>query len=78
MKLQLQKPSKVRQTLTAVIVAAGLGTGIAGCASVQPVDRPCGVIVDPLKDVHATTTDGDRRISDHFERGVRAGCWSRR
>jgi hypothetical protein len=33
--------------------------------------------VDPLKDVHATTRDGERRISGHFERGVSAGCWSR-
>jgi hypothetical protein len=35
------------------------------------------VIVDPLKNIHATTRDGDRRISDHFERGVAAGCWPR-
>lgn len=55
----------------------GLGIALAGCASVQSVDRPCGVIVDPLKDVHATTTDGERRISNHFERGVRANCWTR-
>jgi hypothetical protein len=35
------------------------------------------VIVDGLGDVHATTVDGENRISRHFERGVAAGCWAR-
>jgi hypothetical protein len=57
---------------------AGLGFATAGCATLpQPVNRPCGVITDPLGAVHATTKTGERRITAHFERGVRAGCWSR-
>jgi hypothetical protein len=43
----------------------------------MPVDKPCGVILDSLQNVHATTRDGERRISSHFERGVKAGCWTR-
>lgn len=47
---------------------------LAGCQSV-PVDRPCGVIVDSLLDVNATTPDGQRRIHVHHARGRAAGCW---
>jgi len=57
-------------------LAAGLGIAITGCASAPvPVNKPCGVISDNLKDVHAKTRDGERRISDHYERGKAAGCW---
>lgn len=66
-----------RKPLMTASLLAAIGTAIAGCATPQPVNRPCGVIVDPLKNIHATTRDGDRRISDHFERGVAAGCWPR-
>lgn len=48
-----------------------------GCATSLPVDAACGVITDSLGDVHATTKSGDQRISVNFERGVRAGCWTR-
>lgn len=43
-----------------------------------PVDRPCGVITDSLRDVHATTPAGETRLNIHFERGVSAGCWGRK
>lgn len=43
-----------------------------------PVDKPCGVIEDSLSDVRGRTAKGDQRISAHFERGVRAGCWDRK
>lgn len=49
---------------------------LGGCATTS-VNKPCGVITDSLKDVHATTRDGERRISTHYEAGVAAGCWSR-
>jgi hypothetical protein len=67
---------KALTMLRAATVAAGLGFALAGCVT-APVDSPCGVIKDPLSDVHATTPEGNRRIDDHFERGVRAGCWKR-
>jgi hypothetical protein len=35
------------------------------------------VIEDNLLTVTATTRDGSRRLADHFERGVAAGCWKR-
>jgi hypothetical protein len=41
------------------------------------VNKPCGVLTDSLMTVTATTRDGERRISRHFEAGVRAGCWGR-
>ncbi len=50
---------------------------LVGCDTLQPVDKPCGVLDDSLGDVRATTADGNRRIDDHFEVGVRAGCWTR-
>jgi hypothetical protein len=75
------KQRKVRQmrrykTLIAVSLLVALGAVLGACASV-PVDRPCGIIRDSLGDVTATTRDGERRISRHFEAGVRAGCWGR-
>ena len=50
-----KKLSKGLRLLTFVTLTAGLGIGLTGCASVQPVNRPCGVITDSLFDVHATT-----------------------
>ena len=64
-----------RQMRKAVIIAAGLI--LAGCNQTVQIAKPCGVITDPLKDVQATTRDGNRRISTHFERGVSAKCWGR-
>jgi hypothetical protein len=48
---------------------------LAGCASV-PVDRPCGVIRDGLKEVRATTPAHQQRLDVHFERGRAVGCWT--
>lgn len=51
---------------------------LAACGEpMVPVTKPCGVIEDPLGDVQATTTAGNQRIDEHFEAGVRAGCWDR-
>jgi hypothetical protein len=50
---------------------------IGGCSTHVPTIRPCGVLADSLMNVTATTRDGERRISRHFEAGVRAGCWGR-
>jgi hypothetical protein len=52
-----------------------IALSMTGCATTMPVNRPCGVISDSLIDVHATTRDGDRRISDHYARGHAAKCW---
>jgi len=58
-----------------MIVAAALG--LAGCQTAMPVNRPCGVIVDSLRDVVGKTPRDRQRIDQHFERGVAAGCWKR-
>ena len=72
MRHPLQRLSRIALPLAAI------GIGATGCASLpQPVNKPCGVIVDSLQDVHATTKAGETRISKHFERGVAAGCWGR-
>ena len=60
--------------MRALIILAALA--LAGCATV-PVDRPCGVIVDSLRDVKGATDADTRRIDVHYERGVAAGCWRR-
>lgn len=62
----------MRKAVIVTLVTMMLG----GCATTS-VNKPCGVITDSLKDVHATTRDGERRISTHYEAGVAAGCWSR-
>lgn len=59
-----------------ILIAATLG--LAGCATAVPVNKPCGVITDSLRDVHATTPAGETRLNIHFERGVSAGCWGRK
>jgi hypothetical protein len=61
------------------IIIVSLALTLAGCGAAANVQiaKPCGVIVDPLKDVRATTRDGERRLSNHFERGVAAKCWGR-
>ena len=50
---------------------------LTGCLQTVPVDKPCGVLDDPLANVQATTSDGNRRIDTHFEAAGRAGCWHR-
>jgi hypothetical protein len=67
---------RVSRTWTPVSLLVVLGAALGACASV-PVTKPCGVLADSLMDVTATTRDGERRISRHFEAGVRAGCWGR-
>lgn len=59
------------------LIAALAMASLAACQS-APVDRPCGVIVDPLRDVQGKTPADTRRIDIHFERGVAAKCWPRR
>lgn len=77
LKLKVLRKPPLKMLMIASTLA-GLGTVIAGCATLpQPVNKPCGVISDPLKDVHATTPKGESRISAHFEKGVAAGCWPR-
>ena len=68
--------SKLKRPWMIVTLMVACGIAISGCAVSQPVNSACGVIHDGLKDVHATTKDGDRRISDHYERGKAVGCWS--
>ena len=70
-------PIRARVMLMLAFGLAAFGTVLAGCATPVPVNSPCGVIKDSLGNVHATTQGGERRLSEHFERGVQAGCWSR-
>lgn len=58
------------------MLLAAIGIVTSGCVTTQPTNKPCGVLVDSLKDVHAKTREGERRISDHYERGRSAGCWN--
>jgi hypothetical protein len=55
--------------------AAIVALALSACQTPAPVDRPCGVIADSLKDVRGATPEGDKRISINFERGKAAGCW---
>ena len=84
MRKQNVRPSRDRLLLTPVsrkvaigIALMGAALTIDGCQSTAQVSRPCGVITDSLFNVQATTPDGNRRLSDHDERGIRAGCWKR-
>lgn len=54
-----------------------VGLALSACQRTAPVDRPCGVIVDSLRDVRGATPAMTRRIDVHFERGIAAGCWGR-
>ena len=64
------------RTWMIALLLVALGGVVTGCAS-APVNKPCGVLTDNLATVEAKTRDGERRISRHFEAGVRAGCWGR-
>ena len=78
MKSHKSAQKRARKLFGAAIVLAAIGTGTAGCVTTQyPVNSPCGVIVDSLKSVRATTRSGNERLAIHFERGVKAGCWTR-
>lgn len=59
-----------------LMIAGTLMLFLAACQSV-PVDRPCGVITDDLRDVRGATPADTKRIDKHFERGVAASCWRR-
>ena len=63
--------------MRAVIVLAIMAT-LTACQTPAPVDRPCGVITDSLRDVIGKTPADTRRIDIHFERGVAAKCWRRK
>jgi len=60
---------------------AALALMLSGCGGPLPPVAPggkvlpCGVITDSLADVQGKTREDDRRISNHAERGHRAGCW---
>lgn len=54
-----------------------LALALGGCATSQPIDRPCGVIEDSLLGVQATNRDGRKRLAVHYERGRAANCWGR-
>lgn len=70
-------PPRALTRLTAAMLLAATGIALTACVPTQPVNKPCGVIINSLESVHATTKQGEVRISKHFERGVRAGCWGR-
>lgn len=63
----------MRQALS-IISVLGFILFLAGCQTTGTT-KPCGVIQDSLKDVNATTRDGNRRLAGHYERGRGAGCW---
>lgn len=65
------------QTMLRIAGAFGIGLAASACQTSQPVDRPCGVIVDSLRDVYGRTPADTRRIDQHFERGIAASCWDR-
>ena len=65
-----------RLTSALLLVAFGIVAQGSACEVNQPVSKPCGVIIDSLKSVNATTRDGQRRLADHFQRGLAAGCWT--
>ena len=66
-----------RLSVATVATVATVAALAAGCATTVPVNRPCGVIADSLKDVRGARSQDRQRIDVHFERGVRAGCWKR-
>ncbi len=69
--------SAVRRHVYSVGLAIAAALALAGCAAPPPAARPCGVIIDDLRDVRGRTAADDRRIDRHFERGVGGGCWTR-
>lgn len=58
-----------------LIILGALALG--ACQTTAPVNKPCGVITDSLKDVTGKTRADVQRIDRHFERGVGAKCWPR-
>ena len=74
--LKSLRPQALTRLMAALLLAV-TGIALTACVPTQPVNKPCGVIIDSLESVHATTKQGEVRISKHFERGVRAGCWGR-
>lgn len=58
--------------------AAALAVALTACQTPAPVDRPCGVITDSLRDVIGKTPADTRRIDVHLERGIAAKCWGRK
>ena len=64
------------RSVSRIAWVCGIALAASACQTV-PVDKPCGVITDSLKDVRGATPADNRRIDIHFERGVGAGCWGR-
>ncbi len=65
-----------RAAMSRIALACGIALAASACQTV-PVDKPCGVITDSLRDVRGASPAETRRIDVHFERGVAAGCWGR-
>jgi hypothetical protein len=62
-----------------IALACGIALAASACwDETAPVDKPCGVLADSLRNVRGATPADTRRIDIHFERGVAAGCWRRR
>lgn len=71
--MEMEQGDAQMRALIAIIALAFL----SGCQTTKvEIAKPCGVIKDSLKDVQAKTREGDFRISQHYERGRGAGCWS--
>ena len=64
-----------KKTLFHASILVALGIATSSCATPVPVNNPCGVITDSLKDVHATTKIGEQRITLHYQAGLGARCW---
>ena len=66
------------RSVSRIALACGIGLVVSACwDKTVPVDKPCGVLADSLRDVRGATPADTRRIDIHFERGVAAGCWGR-
>lgn len=65
------------RSVSKIALACGIALAASACGKTAPVDKPCGVIADSLRDVRGATPGDTRRIDIHFERGVAAGCWRR-
>lgn len=75
---QEPKPTKANVPWKRALMLVASGIALVGCAPNHLVDKPCGVLADSLKTVQATTPDGEKRLSIHYERGISAGCWDRK
>ena len=61
-------------TRASLLGALGIALLSSACDK-QPTNTPCGVIINSLLGVNATTRAGMQQLADHFQRGYKAGCW---